>query len=80
VEATSVTSVEVPAFERKLVAILAADVVGYSRLMHANEEPTLATLTNHRAIIDSLIASGNGEISGTAGESVREGVGRTSLP
>lgn len=64
------TSVEVPTLERKLVAILAADVVGYSRLMHENEERTLATLTSHRKIIDALIATGNGEISGTAGDSV----------
>jgi class 3 adenylate cyclase len=58
------------ALERKLVAILAAGVVGYSRLMHENEERTLATLTSHREIIDSLIATGNGEISGTAGDSI----------
>src|SRR5215213_7369409 len=56
--------------ERKLVAIMAADVVGYSRLMHDNEERTLATLTAHRAIIDELIAKGRGEIAGTAGDSV----------
>ena len=40
---------ETPPLERKLVAILAADVVGYSRLMHDDEERTLATLTAHRA-------------------------------
>ena len=43
---------ETPPLERKLVAILAADVVGYSRLMHDDEERTLATLTGHRAVID----------------------------
>ena len=64
------TSVEVPALERKLVAILAADVVAYSRLMHENEERTLATLTSHREIIDALICAGNGEIAATAGDSV----------
>ncbi len=61
---------EVPPLERKLAAILAADVEGYSRLMHADEEATLATLTAHRAIIDTLIAAGHGRISGTAGDSV----------
>ena len=61
---------ETPPLERKLVAILAADVVGYSRLMHDDEERTLATLTAHRAIIDELIANGRGEIAGTAGDSV----------
>ena len=61
---------ETPPLERKLVAILAADVVGYSRLMHDDEERTLATLTAHRAIIDELIAKGRGQIAGTAGDSV----------
>ena len=64
------TTMEAPPLERKLVAILAADVVGYSRLMHDNEESTLATLTAHRAIVDELIANGRGEIAGTAGDSV----------
>ncbi len=35
--------------ERKLAAILAADVVGYSRLMGADEEGTLARLKAHRS-------------------------------
>ena len=61
---------ETPPLERKLVAILAADVVGYSRLMHDDEERTLATLTAHRAVIDELIAKGRGQIAGTAGDSV----------
>ena len=61
---------EAPPLERKLVAILAADVVGYSRLMHDDEERTLATLTSHRSIVDELIAEGRGEIAGTAGDSV----------
>ena len=33
---------------RRLAAILAADVVGYSRLMEANEEGTLSSLKRHR--------------------------------
>ncbi len=56
--------------ERKLAAILAADVEGYSRLMHSDEERTLATLTAHRAIVDTLIAAANGLIFSTAGDSV----------
>ena len=64
------TKTETPPLERKLVAIMAADVVGYSRLMHNDEERTLATLTAHRVIIDGLIANSRGEISGTAGDSV----------
>ena len=61
---------EAPPLERKLAAILAADVEGYSRLMHANEERTLAILTAHRQIVDHLIVSANGQIFGTAGDSV----------
>jgi adenylate cyclase len=56
--------------ERRLAAILAADVDGYSRLMHADEEGTLETLTAHRAIVDELIVGANGVIFGTAGDSV----------
>ena len=67
---SNMTNTETPPLERKLVAILVADVVGYSRLMHDDEERTLATLTARRAIIDELIANGRGEIAGTAGDSV----------
>jgi adenylate cyclase len=62
--------VEAPPLERKLVAILAADVEGYSRLMGIDEEGTLATLSAHRAITDALIAEHGGRICGTAGDSV----------
>jgi adenylate cyclase len=62
--------VEAPPLERKLVAILAADVAGYSRMMHQDEDDTLAILTTHRTIIDDLITAGRGGISGTAGDSV----------
>lgn len=60
----------VPSPQRRLAAILAADVEGYSRLMHGDEEATLATLSSHRAIIDGLITAGRGDISGSAGDSV----------
>ena len=63
-------AMEAPPLERKLVAILAADVEGYSRLMHEDEERTLATLSSHRSVVDSAIALGRGEISGTVGDSV----------
>jgi adenylate cyclase len=56
--------------ERKLVAILAADIEGYSRSMHADEETTLAVLTAHRAICDKLIESHNGRVSGSAGDGI----------
>jgi adenylate cyclase len=62
--------VEAPPLERKLVAVLAADVEGYSRLMGVDEEGTLATLSAHRTITDALIAQHGGRICGTAGDSV----------
>ena len=43
--------------ERRLAAILAADVVGYSRLIGIDEEGTLRTLRAYRAVIDSLVAA-----------------------
>ena len=61
---------EAPPLERKLVAILAADVEGYSRLMGVDEEGTLATLSSHRALTDALILRHGGRICGTAGDSI----------
>src|SRR5580692_4009043 len=49
--------------ERRLAAILAADVVGYSRLMGADEAGTLAALKRHReTIFDPAAATHNGRI------------------
>ena len=49
--------------ERRLAAILAADVVGYSRLIRADEEGTLAALKALRAeLIDPRLAEHNGRI------------------
>ena len=56
--------------ERRLAAILAADVVGYSRLMEADEEATLAMLSVCRQVIDGLIANHRGRVFGSAGDSV----------
>src|SRR5258705_13949134 len=56
--------------DRKLTAILCADVYGYSRLMGGDEEATLATLTAHRKIIDSLIEQHHGRFVNSAGDSV----------
>ena len=53
-----------------MAAILAADVVGYSRLMGKDEEDTLATLKVYRSVIDGLIAHHAGRIFGSAGDSV----------
>jgi class 3 adenylate cyclase len=49
--------------QRRLAAILAADVVGYSRLMSTDEMGTLNTLKAHRReLIDPAIASHHGRI------------------
>src|SRR5471030_62751 len=54
---------------RKLAAILAADVVGYSRLMGIDEEGTLAQLRAHRrALIDPKIKEHHGRIVKTTGD------------
>jgi adenylate cyclase len=56
--------------ERRLVAILAADVEGYSRLMHGDEEARMATLSARRSVVDDLIARHRGRIANTAGDIV----------
>ncbi|HEX6092374.1 MAG TPA: adenylate/guanylate cyclase domain-containing protein, partial [Dongiaceae bacterium] len=56
--------------ERKLAAILAADVAGYSRPMEADEEGTLAALRRHREVVDALIAAHRGRVFNSAGDSV----------
>jgi adenylate cyclase len=61
---------EAPELDRRLVAILAADVEGYSRLMHADEETTMSTLSARRLVIDNLISEHRGRIANTAGDSV----------
>ena len=61
---------EADSVERKLAAIFAADVEGYSRLMGLDEVGTLRTLTAYRVIIDRLIAYHRGRIFNTAGDSL----------
>ena len=56
--------------ERKLAAILAADVAGYSRLMGVDEEGTLKALTAHREVMDGLIVAHRGRVFSSAGDSV----------
>ena len=56
--------------ERRLAAIFAADVAGYSRLMEQDEVGTLHTLTIYREIMDRLITEHGGRIANTAGDSV----------
>src|SRR5581483_7160898 len=56
--------------ERKLAALLSADVVSYSRLMSTDEAATLDTLAAYRRVIDALIQQHRGRIVNTAGDSV----------
>src|SRR5271165_4174183 len=55
--------------ERRLAAVLAADVAGYSRLMGTDEEGTLARLKAVRkSLVDPAIASHRGRIVKTTGD------------
>lgn len=59
-----------PDIVRKLTTIFAADVVGYSRMMSADEEVTIKILKGHRQIIDGEIEKHGGRIFATGGDSV----------
>jgi class 3 adenylate cyclase len=55
---------------RRLVAILAADVVGYSRLMGEDEEGTLGTLRAYREVVHGLVVEHDGRVFAGEGDSV----------
>ncbi|MGY3440528.1 adenylate cyclase [Bradyrhizobium sp. USDA 4473] len=60
---------DVPGPERRLAAVLAADMVGFSRLMEADETGTLARLKTHRIeLIDPAISKNRGRIIKTTGD------------
>lgn len=56
--------------KRKLVAIFAADVAGFARLVGENEAETLRVLAEHRAVMERSISDHDGRIANTAGDSV----------
>src|SRR5262249_5758032 len=56
--------------ERRLAAVLAADVAGYSRLMERDEERTHAAFRLCRTAIEDIVADHHGRIFGGAGDSV----------
>ena len=58
------------ATQRKLTAILCADVVGYSRLMGADEEGTIETLTAYRKVFLAHIESHNGHVVDAKGDAI----------
>ena len=61
----------VSADKRRLAAILIADVVGYTRLMHDDDGATLAALTAHRReLVEPEIAGHDGRLVNTAGDSL----------
>src|SRR5512134_3570375 len=55
---------------RKLAAILSADVVGYSRLMAADEAATVETLKSYRDIIARLVVRHSGRVVNAPGDAV----------
>lgn len=59
-----------PHVERRLTAILAADVAGYSRLMGQDETATLAVLKGHRDVVRATVERRGGRVVDTAGDSV----------
>src|SRR5438477_10882942 len=56
--------------KRKIAAIFAADIAGYSRLVAEDEEETLRRLASNRQVTDDFIAKGGGRIFNTAGDAV----------
>src|SRR5262245_65785592 len=56
--------------ERKLAAILSADVEGYSRLMGDDEVATVHTITAYRALIASVVADRGGRVVDAPGDNV----------
>lgn len=56
--------------KRKIAAILAADIAGYSRLVAEDEEETLRRLQAYREVVDDFIAKAGGRIFNTAGDAV----------
>jgi len=56
--------------ERRLAAVLAADVVGYSRLMQADDQATLAALTERRRLFAARAAAHGGRVVNAPGDSI----------
>jgi len=58
------------AFNRKLSAILSADVKGYSSLMRTDEEATVLTLTNYRSLITNFVSKYHGRVVDSPGDNI----------
>src|SRR5512134_41562 len=61
---------EEPSMKRRLAAIVAADIAGYSRLMHGDEAATVRDLKAHQSVILPLIGRHGGRIIDTAGDGI----------
>ena len=61
---------EEPSIRRRLAAILAADIAGYSRLMGQDEAATVRDLKGHQAVILPLVGRHGGRIIDTAGDGI----------
>src|SRR2546421_7281053 len=59
-----------PSAQRRLTAVLCADVVGYSRLMQADEQATHAALTSRRRLFGERVAAHGGRIVNAPGDSI----------
>src|ERR1051325_10592865 len=64
------TEVPEPKVARRLVAILAADIAGYSAFMGADESRTVRDLKGHQAVVLPMISSHGGRIIDTAGDGI----------
>lgn len=59
-----------PTINRRLAAILAADIAGYSRLMGEDEGATVAALKSHQAVVLPLVSRYGGHVIDTAGDGI----------
>jgi adenylate cyclase len=57
-------------FKRKLIAILSADAVGYSRLMRQDEAATVSDIEAHRALISEIIQQHHGRVIDSPGDNL----------
>src|SRR3954451_23359375 len=56
--------------QRRLAAILAADIAGYSALMGADEQATIRELRSHQAVVLPMVNGFGGKIIDTAGDGI----------
>src|SRR6202048_1907527 len=65
-----VSGIVEPRMERRLSAILAADIAGYSALMGANEARTVRDLKGHQAVVLPMVSEFGGRVIDTAGDGI----------